>query len=286
MARASTTLRPIDATPFLARVGTLDEGEFGAAPQLQWLKIAELAVDSTYQRELGKTGEKNILRIAREFEWSKFAPVIVAPIEGGSYAIVDGQHRTTAAAIRGITKVPCQVIVADRRTQAAAFAAINANVTEMSAMQVHAGKLAAGDKEALKLKRICDQAGVTALRYPVQSKNQKVGETMAVGMLYRMLAKFGEETLVAALSCITRTRDGYPGFVRSQLVTALCVVLEAEPEWRDSRKLLKVMAQLDLAAVFTSAWANVAAGSGGGFVAALVESIGDHLEKTMSAKAA
>lgn len=283
---AKSQFRTIDPAALRDRAGVLPDIDFGAAPQLQWLKISDLVVDTGYQRELGSTGTRNIIRIASEFDWSKFAPVIVAPIEGGQYAIVDGQHRTTAAALRGISKVPCQVIVADRKRQAAAFAAINANITEMTAMQVHAAKIAAGDADAMRLKKLCDQAGVIILRYPVQAKNQKVGETMSVGMLYKMLAKFGDDVLLTALSCITRTRDGYPGMVRSQLVTALCVVLEAEPAWRESRKLLKVVARLDLVATFKAGCQAAAAGSGGGIVAALVDLIGDHLEKNLGAMAA
>lgn len=205
----------------------------------------------------------------------------MAPIEGGRFVIVDGQHRTTAAAIWGIKKVPCQVIIADRKKQAAAFAAINAVITEMSSMQVHAAKIIAGDPSATKLAKICAEAGVSILRYPVQTKNQKVGETMAVGMLYRMLAKFGEETLVTALSCITRTRDGYPGLIRSQLVTALCVVLEADPEWQESRHLLKAVGKLDLKSAFVEAGKIATAGSSGGLVSALVDTIAAHLDKTM-----
>jgi hypothetical protein len=282
--KSALTLRSIDPTPFKAMLGGLGDCEPGPAPQLQWIEIGKLVVDTRYQRDLGKTGAKNIVRIAREFEWSKFAPVVVAPIEGGQWAIVDGQHRTTAAALRGITEVPCQVIIADPRKQAAAFAAINANVTEMSPMQVHAAKVAAGDETSLKLQAVCAEAGVHILRYPVQTTTQKVGDTMAVSMLYRMFAKFGADVLVAALSCITRSRDGYPGMVRSQLVSALCVVLEAEPEWCESRKLLKAIGKLDLRQAFADACKSATPGSGGGIVAELVDLISAHLEAEIPIK--
>jgi ParB-like nuclease domain len=68
----------------------------------------ELVVDVTYQREIGRRGAVNVNQIAENFDWSKFAPVIVAPVEGGQFAIVDGQHRTAAAMLRGQEKVPCQ----------------------------------------------------------------------------------------------------------------------------------------------------------------------------------
>lgn len=162
-------LRRIDPGPFQEIVGPLPMPAESAAPLLKWIAVDELVVDPRYQRDLvvGRTGGKNVVRIAREFEWTKFATVIVAPLKPKGYAIVDGQHRVTAAALRGIKKVPCQVVIADVAAQAGAFAAINANVTEMSPMQVHAAKVAAGDKRAGALMDVCRQAAVTVLRYPL-----------------------------------------------------------------------------------------------------------------------
>jgi hypothetical protein len=278
---AQPQYRELDIAPFAAAAEQLVERSLGKPPVLKWIPIRSLVVDPVYQREIGGTGRKNIARIAREFDWAKFAPVIVAPAGGGRFVIVDGQHRTIAARLCGLECVPCQIIDADRALQAAAFAAINANITEMSPMQVHAAKLAAQDPDALRLASLCAKAGITILRYPVQTKNHKAGDTMAVGMLYRMLAKFGDDVLEAALSCITRTRDGYPGLVRSQLVTAFCVNLEASADWREHRKLLKVIGKLDLRELFHNAGRTAKSGSSGGIVAALVDAIGEHLEKEL-----
>jgi len=100
----------------------------GPAPFLDWIATERLVVDTEYQREIGRRGATNVAQIAEHFDWSKFAPVIVAPVEGGRFAIVDGQHRTTAAILREIKEVPCQVVQADRAQQAAAYAAVNGNV--------------------------------------------------------------------------------------------------------------------------------------------------------------
>jgi hypothetical protein len=65
----------------------------GAAPMLQWLKINDLVVDPAYQRPLVGKGRQNVDRIAREFSWSCFAPVVVSPVEGGKFAIIDGDRQ-------------------------------------------------------------------------------------------------------------------------------------------------------------------------------------------------
>jgi hypothetical protein len=53
----------------------------GAVPMLQWLKIEDLVVDPAYQRPIVGNGRRNVDRIAREFSWSCFAPVVVSPVE-------------------------------------------------------------------------------------------------------------------------------------------------------------------------------------------------------------
>jgi hypothetical protein len=181
------SFRKIDAQALRREFGNLPDRDVGAAPMLEWVKIADLVIDPDYQRDLLKTGRNNIIKIAMEFDWSKFSTVIVAAVEGGQFAIVDGQHRCTAAALRGIEKVPCQIIVADRKRQAAAFAAINAVVTAMSSLQIHAAKVIAGERSAVAIAKVCADAGVSICRYPIPAEKMKPGETLAASALYRAL---------------------------------------------------------------------------------------------------
>lgn len=109
---------------------------FGNVPRLEWLSISQLVVDPEYQREISYVGRKNIRHIAEHFNWSMFGTVMVAAIGGSQFAIVDGQHRATAAALCGIEKVPCQIVDALRGEQAAAFRAINGNTTRPHTIQL------------------------------------------------------------------------------------------------------------------------------------------------------
>src|SRR5919107_4150563 len=130
----------------------------GPAPMLQWISISDLVVDPSYQRPIVGKGRKNVDRIARSFSWSCFAPVVVSPVEGGKFAIIDGQHRTTAAALVGLETVPCQVVIAAREEQAAAFKAINGITTPISAMALHAAALVAGEPWAVQVAEVCARA--------------------------------------------------------------------------------------------------------------------------------
>lgn len=222
----------------------------GPAPMLQWIRITDLVVDPAYQRPVRDQGRKNVARIAERFRWSCFAPVVVAPIEGGRYAIVDGQHRTTAAALAGFDSVPCQVIVADQAEQALAFKAINGNVTKVSRMAMHAAAVAAGDPEAVLLQQACEIAEVRLLRYPVMRELQKPGETMSVQAIASCFAKYGRDTLITALQCVTATSNNVPGALSTSVIRALCRVMDAHRDWRDSgERLFAAFDEIDIASL-------------------------------------
>jgi hypothetical protein len=205
----------------------------GPAPQLQWLRIADLVVDERYQRPIYGAGRTNVRRIAENFRWSKFAPVIVAPIVGGQYAVIDGQHRATAAALIGIEQVPCQVIIADLQEQAAAFKAVNGQVTRMHNLALQAASLAAGDESARALQDVAEASGVTILRYPKMLTSMLPGETMALGAIADGLKAHGREVVVAALRCVTASKNNQPGVLSGPMIKGLCAAVAGQIEAGD-----------------------------------------------------
>lgn len=281
-----TEMLRISGSSFRQRLAGKELSDIDAAekPKLFWIAIASLRVDPRYQRRIaGRASEKSVITIATQFSWSKFAPVVVAEREEheGIYAIIDGQHRTTAAALRGIKDVPCLIMRADLAEQANAFAAINGAVTAISAMQLHAARVAAGDADAVALRDACAEGGVSICRYPVKASEMKAGETLAAARLARQLARYGRQTFVTALSCITRTADGNVGMVRAPLVEALCATLDGEPAWRDEGdRLIEAMQGFD----FYTAWSEAAVRASAervGVHVPLVEMISSHLETTL-----
>jgi hypothetical protein len=223
----------------------------GPAPVLNWIEIHKLVIDDRYQRGISRRGSQNIAQIAEHFDWSKFAPVIVAPVEDGLFAIVDGQHRTTAAMLRGLKSVPCQIVQADRAQQAAAYAAVNGNVTKTTHTQLFHARLAAGDERARAIASICTLAQVTVTKTNTTQSNMKAGQTSAVGAIMKCHDLYGGATLLTALRCITGTADGNAGYLRSTIIEALCIVLDRHPEWQKSEEnLLKQMQKFS----FPDAW--------------------------------
>ena len=218
----------------------------GPVRQLQWLDIAELTIDPRYQREISGKGRRNVRAIAEGFSWARFAPVIVAPVEGGAYAIVDGQHRTTAASAIGVERVPCLIIQADPGEQAEAFRAINGQVTKVSRIQLFKAALAAGDAEAARVAAICREAGVTILGYAKGPRLIKAGETLSIEALCRLCRE--EKPLALAVLCGIRSQaiDG-SNVLRSIIIDALRLVcLDHRDWWRDRERFVAALDGVDL----------------------------------------
>lgn len=271
-------LKALNAERFASPVSDFTPGP---APVLNWIDIEKLVVDGEYQRGISRRGAANIALIAEHFDWSKFAPVIVAPVEGGLFAIVDGQHRTTAAMLRGLTSVPCQIVQADRAKQAAAYAAVNGNVTKTTYTQLFHAKIAAGDERTKIVAAICLDASVNVIRTNTTQSNMKVGQTSAVNALMRCQDLYGGGVLLSALKCITKTADGNPGYLRSTVIEALCMVLHDHPDWQQPEEmLLKHMEKFS----FPDAWSAIAAGRDQIFPNTAKSDLAERLTKHLSRK--
>ena len=276
-------MRAIDPSKF---VKEQVPASFGPAAQLQWLPIASLVVDETYQRPLAQQGERTVRSIIAKFDWRMFAPVVVSPIPGGLYAIVDGQHRTTAAAACGHEQVPCAVIMADRQQQAVAFGAINGVVTKVSRHQQHKAAIAAGDPMALRILEVTKAAGVRVLFANKQASDMKPGETLALTVIKKAIEVHGDAVAARALKAIVASAGELGGYLRAPIIAAVVAVLADHLDWTDDRRLASAFEQIDL----EESWrkSNGAAAARRGVVAGdvLQAEIISHLFRTYGARAA
>lgn len=186
----------------------MDAGDYGPAPMLQWIAIAQLVVDDSYQRELGAGNWSAIRKIARQFRWSRFSPVFVAPVEGGRFAIIDGQHRVHAALMRGIEEVPCQVVQMNSKEQESTFAAINGLVTKVTAWQIFKAALAAGEEWAVEASALCERAGCRLMTSNASADSKKAGEIFAIGLVRGAISAGAGKVMEYALSAMRRSEFG------------------------------------------------------------------------------
>lgn len=180
---------------------------FGPAPQLTWIELCQLVIDGKYQRELGRANWNSIRKIAGAFEWSKFSAVLVAPIEGGRFAVVDGQHRAHAAVMVGIESVPCIVVPMNDVEQAASFAVVNGNTIKVTPFQIYRAALIAEEPWALQIKSVCEAAGCQCM-VSNGSSNKNAGDIYSIRMMQKSIEIFGEPAIIAALTALRDSEFG------------------------------------------------------------------------------
>lgn len=174
----------------------------GAVPELRWLPIADLVVDDVFQRPIDRRGWLNIRRIAEGFSWGKFGAVMASPVVGGKYSLIDGQHRTHAAALAGFDHVPALIVVLAPADQAASFAAINGNVTAMTSFHVYKAALAAGEDWATRSRDAVAAAGCTLMSYHPSAARKKAREVYCIGVVRRMIAQGRADVVRAGLGAL------------------------------------------------------------------------------------
>lgn len=180
----------------------------GPAPILQWIKIEQLVVDDRYQRELKIGNWKAIRKIAASFKWSRFSPVFVAPIEGGRFAIIDGQHRTHAAAICGFSEVPCQIVQMSLEEQAASFAAVNGLVTKVTLWQIYKAALTAGEEWAVACSETCADANCRLMFNNAGTDDKKPGDIFPIALIRNHVAAGRRRLVTFALAALRRSEFG------------------------------------------------------------------------------
>lgn len=192
-----TGFRRIDITAFQPR-----EIADQAAPQLMWIEIERLVIDDRYQRQITKQGEAAIRAIAEDFRWSRFSPIMVAPVQGGLYAIIDGQHRAHAAAICGIQMVPATIALIAPTEQAKAFIDINTRRIQVSPHTVYRAALTAGEDWAVACDAAVSAAGCRLMSFKASTKDKKPGQVYAVTLIRRIVERGHAQAVTAGLDAL------------------------------------------------------------------------------------
>lgn len=181
--KAMTALRTVDVSD-LDPIAPASQ----PAPQLMWVEIADLVIDDRYQRPLNDGNWKAIKRIAKEFRWSRFSPVLVAPVEGGKYAIIDGQHRAHAAAMCGFERIPAMVALVAPEEQALAFIEINTRQIRVGTHAVYRAALIAGEDWAVACRDAVKAAGCELMtRNNIKQADKKPGQVFCVGLIRQLV---------------------------------------------------------------------------------------------------
>jgi hypothetical protein len=195
----------------------------GSPPTLEWRPVAELLIDATYQREISAGASQTLIRrIAMFWDWGLCQPLAVSRRPDGVLTIVDGQHRASAAKLRGdIPHLPCVITsYASAGDEAAAFVALNQMRRPLSAIDLFKAAVAAEDKEALL---ITDALARNGLRLANHTNHTawKPGDVANIASIQRFYRRAGEGPLRISLAAMARAWPGevlqyagsvFPGF--------------------------------------------------------------------------
>lgn len=188
------TLRTIDVAGEDRRPAPKD-----TRPELRWIRIDQLVINTGYQRAIEARGRQTIRKIADNFSWSKFGALDVNQVGDTTFEIIDGQHRTHAAALCGIDEVPALVKVLTPQQAAAAFSWINGMVTALTPNQVFRAALAALEPWAVQCDATVSRAGCKLMTYNKSAAHKKPGEVFCVSMIRQLVAADKGTFLVAVL---------------------------------------------------------------------------------------
>lgn len=159
-------------------------------PVFKTVPIKKMRVDERYQRDPTNRSINLIKKIVKEWDWSAFKPPVVVEVNN-VYHVIDGQHTAIAAATHGgFVELPVMLVKADSVAKRAdAFVRQNRDRTATTRTQLHYAMLAAGDEDALTIQQVCDRAGVKILRITATNARYKVGETIAVSAIEKLIAR-------------------------------------------------------------------------------------------------
>lgn len=192
------TLRPIP-TIDLGRTKPHITGALGNFVRVQ---LTSLVIDGDYQRVFTPRNENRCRALIANWNWALYTPIIVAPLAGGKFAVIDGQHRAASAKACGIVGLPAWIIEADAAGQARAFLAVNASPTRVDSLQLWHSRFVGGDRSAAALWDICTQAGVEIARYPIAADDREPHVTLCPGVLHELLQGIGKALLLRTLKIV------------------------------------------------------------------------------------
>lgn len=203
----------------------------GRQPSIEWVPIAELRIDPSYQRSIDTGASQKLIRqIAEQWDWDVLDILKVSRRPDDRLFLVDGQHRRAAAELRGdIAQLPCVLKrCAGAEEEARLFMASNRGRKRMSRIDDFRAALAAGDDDAVVIDRLIAAADLRIAGHEMASRVGP-GELINVVGLRNQLRRHGEGPLGGALKLIGEAFPDEVLVAPSAMVGALIELLKGRP---------------------------------------------------------
>lgn len=232
----------------------------GRRPMIEWIPPAELKIDDAYQRRTeNHASQRLIASIAANFDWRLCTPLVVSRRADGSFAVIDGQHRTLAARLRGMDDLPCCVFTYDSlEEEAKMFIAANRQRKAMNRLDDFYAALAAADDDALQVQQLVTEAGLTVARNTA-SAAWKPGEIAFTSSIVNVLRKHGRDIAATSLRHIAEAFPDQKVAHSGSIFLGLVKLLTNPPEGFDPNRLFAALLKYD-----AEGWGSFVAGLKGG----------------------
>jgi ParB-like chromosome segregation protein Spo0J len=212
--------------------------------------VDELNISEAYQRTI-VPGRVN--RIAKNLDQDAFGSLTVGQRRDGSYWVVDGMQRLTAARKLGIVMVPCDVFDSDgQEHEARVFRLKNKERTNVSSMSLFKAQLTEGDEQTLAIAAVVKQAG---LKLGLQDNSTKWPYIRAVKALERSFQRVDREGLLAALEIICEAWPGEDGALQGDMIEGVCWFVKKREQF-DRKRLVDRLSKKSITSVLRAADAN------------------------------
>jgi hypothetical protein len=175
------------------------------------------------------------------WDWGLCQPLAVSRRPDGSLVIVDGQHRASAAKLRGdIPHLPCVITsYATAGDEAAAFVALNQQRRPLGRLDIFKAALAAGDFEASQIALALEEAGLRVAS-STNLKTLRPGAVSNIRGLQRCYRANGLPVLTAALDVLAQSFKGqvlqYAGSIFPGLEAIVADEIQLDANFADGER--------------------------------------------------
>lgn len=217
------------------------------------IAVEELNISDAYQRTIVLS---RVNRIVKNLDQDAFGSLTVGQRRDGSYWVVDGMQRLTAARKLGVGMVPCDVFQSEgQEHEARVFRLKNRERTNVSATALFKAQITEGDRQSLEIADVVKQAGLKLRLDLSTSGGHGWPYIKAVKALERSFSRVGREGLLMALEIIGEVWPGEEGALQGDMIDGMCWFLK-KCDGFDRRRLVERLSKKSVTGIVRAADAN------------------------------
>ena len=185
------------------------------------ISVDELNISDSYQRTIVPA---RVNRIAKNLDQDAFGSLTVGQRDDGTYWVVDGMQRLTAARKLSIAMVPCDVFQSEgQEHEARVFRLKNRERTNVTACALFRAQLVEGDPQTVEINQIIEDAGFR-LRFDAGWSGWP--NVKAVVALESAFRRVGADGLRLVLDIISKAWHGESDALRGDIIGGLAWFLK------------------------------------------------------------